>query len=158
MSVATRPARRDDYETLCALFDELDAFHRQARPDFFHPFDGPARPREQVERWCDGPDTAVLVAEADGEIVGLAVLLTRTPSAFAGAVPRHVIELDNLVVRDDWRSLGVGHQLLEAVRRWSREQGAIHVEVGVHSFNRDARRFYERFGFFPSIDRLALTV
>lgn len=158
MSVTTRPARRDDYETLCALFDELDEFHRQARPDFFRPFDGPARSREQVERWCEGPDSTVLVAEADGEVVGLAVLLTRPPPAFAGAVPRHVIELDNLVVRSDWRSRQVGHHLLEAASRWSREQGATHVEVAVHAFNRDARRFYARFGFFPSIDRLALVV
>jgi GNAT superfamily N-acetyltransferase len=158
MTVTIRPARLDDYETLCALFDELDEFHRRARPDFFRPFDGPARTRDQVERWCRGPDTAVLVAEGDGEVMGLAVLLTRTPSAFAGAMPRHVIELDNLVVRDDWRSRGVGRRLLEAVTEWSREQGATHVEVGVHSFNRDARRFYEHFGFFSSLDRLALAV
>ena len=158
MSVTTRPARREDYETLCALFDELDEFHRQARPDFFRPFDGPARSREQVERWCERPGSAVLVAECDGEVVGLAVLLTRPPMAFAGAVPRNVIELDNLVVRRDWRSRKVGHHLLEATRRWSREQGATHIEVAVHAFNRDARRFYERFGFFPSIDRLALAV
>jgi GNAT superfamily N-acetyltransferase len=90
--------------------------------------------------------------------VGLAVLLTRTPSAFAGAVRRHVIELDNLVVRGDWRSREVGRHLLEAVRQWSQEQDATHVAVAVHVFNRDALRFYERFGFFPSIDRLALTV
>ncbi len=158
MSVTTRPARREDYETLCALFDELDEFHRQARPDFFRPFDGPARPREQVERWCESPGSAVLVAEGSGKVVGLAVLLTRPPMAFAGAVPRNVIELDNLVVRRDWRSRKVGHHLLEATRRWSREQGATHIEVAVHAFNRDARRFYERFGFFPSIDRLALAV
>ncbi len=158
MSVTTRPAHSDDYETLCALFEELDAFHRQARPDFFRPFDGPPRSREQVERWCEGPGTAVLVAEGDGEVVGLAVLLTRPPMAFAGAVPRHVIELDNLVVRRAWRSRQVGHHLLEAATQWSRQQGATHVEVVVHAFNRDARRFYERFGFFPSIDRLALAV
>jgi len=47
--VTTRPARADDFETLCALFEELDEFHRQARPDFFRPFDGPARTREQVD-------------------------------------------------------------------------------------------------------------
>ncbi len=158
MSVTTRPARVDDYATLCALFDELDEFHRQARPDFFRPFDGPARSREQVARWCEGPGSAVLVAESDGEVVGLAVLLTRPPMAFAGAVPRQVIELGNLVVRSDWRGRQAGHHLLEAGTRWSREQGATHVEVSVHSFNLDARRFYERFGFSPSIDRLALAV
>lgn len=156
MSITIRAARLEDYEALCALFDELDAFHRLARPDFFRPFDGPPRTREQVERWSGGPDSTILVAEGEGEVIGLAVLLTRTPSAFAGAVPRHVIELDNLVVRGDWRSRQVGSHVLEAVMQWSRKQGATHVEVGVHAFNHDARRFYERFGFAPSIDRLVL--
>ncbi|UYN93096.1 MAG: GNAT family N-acetyltransferase [Enhydrobacter sp.] len=67
--------------------------------------------------------------------------MTRPPSAFAGAVPRKVIELDDLAVRAGWRSRGVGHLLLE---------------VSVHGFNRDARRFYEKFGFAASIDRLML--
>lgn len=156
MTLAIRPARPEDYEALCALFDELDEFHRRGRPDFFRPFDGPPRPREQVERWCSGPGSAVLVAEAQGEVIGLAVLLQRVPSGFPGAVPREVIELDNLVVRGDWRSRRVGRHLLEAVLDWSRVQGASHVEVAVHAFNRDARRFYERFGFSASIDRLVL--
>ena len=60
------------------------------------------------------------------------------------------------MVRGDWRSRRVGPHLLDAVLDWSRTQGASHVEVAVHAFNRDARRFYERFGFAASIDRLVL--
>ena len=71
------------------------------------------------------------------------MLLTRPPSAFAGAVPLKVIELDNLVVRADLRGRGVGRRLIEAIVDWSRGQGATHVDVAVHAFNRDARRFYE---------------
>src|SRR2546426_9115848 len=33
-------------------------------------------------------DSTVLVAQSDGGVVGLVVLLTRAPSGFAGAVPR----------------------------------------------------------------------
>jgi GNAT superfamily N-acetyltransferase len=154
--VLIRPARPDDYDGLVALFDELDEFHRRARPDFFRPFEGPARTREQIGQWLAGPGSTVIVAETGEGVVGLAVLLTRSPSAFAGAVPRKVIELDNLVVRADRRGHGVGHLLLAAVVEWSRGQGATHIEVSVHAFNRDARRFYEKFGFAASIDRLML--
>lgn len=104
--LAVHPARREDHTALCCLFDELDEFHRQARPDLFRP--------------CK------------------------------------VIELDNLVVRADWRGRGIGERLLVETQRWSREQGASHVEVGVHAFNRGARRFYERYGFTRSKDRLML--
>ena len=105
-----------------------------------------------------GPGSTVLVAEIDREVVGLAVLLTRPPPAFAGAVPFKVIELDNLVVHSGLRSQGIGRRLIEAIVDWSRGQGASHVGVAVHAFNRDARRFYESAGFAPSIDRLVLAV
>lgn len=97
-----------------------------------------------------------LVAESTEGVLGLAVLLTRPPASFAGAAPREVIELDNLVVRADQRGRRIGRHLLAAAVDWSRQCGASHVEVAVHAFNRDAKRFYEDFGFAPSIDRLVL--
>ena len=43
--VHIRAATLGDYDVLVALFDELDEIHRQARPDFYQSFDGPARTR-----------------------------------------------------------------------------------------------------------------
>ena len=151
-----RTASLRDHEAMCALFDELDELHRRARPEMFRPFDGPARTREQVARWLSEPGSTILVAENEESVVGLAVLLTRPDSSFAGAVPRKVVELDNLVVRADQRGQKIGRRLLAATVEWARQRKASHVEVAVHAFNRDARRFYEGFGFAPSIDRLIL--
>jgi GNAT superfamily N-acetyltransferase len=164
-TIVVRPARLEEHAGLCALFEELDAFHREGRPELFRAFAGPARSLDQIGRWLAGPGSTVLVAEEAGDeeagdlagdLVGLAVLLTRPPSAFAGAVPRKVIELDNLVVRADRRNCGIGERLLAETRRWARAEGATHIEVGVHVFNGEARRFYERFGFARSIDRLMM--
>jgi GNAT superfamily N-acetyltransferase len=156
LPIRVRQASLRDYEELCALFDQLDEFHRQARPELFQPFPPPARTREQVAHWLAQPESTVLVAQSEDGVVGLAVLLTRTPSGFAGAVPRKVIELDNLVVRADQRGRRVGRRLLAAAVEWSRQRRATHVEVAVHAFNSDARRFYESFGFAASVDRLVL--
>ena len=156
LPIRVRQASLRDYEEMCGLFDQLDSLHRDARPDMFQPFPPPARTREQVAHWLAQPDSTVLVAQSEEGVVGLAVLLTRTPSSFAGAVPRKVIEVDNLVVRSDQRGRRVGRRLLAAAVEWSRQRRATHVEVAVHDFNRDARRFYENFGFAPSIDRLVL--
>jgi GNAT superfamily N-acetyltransferase len=152
-----RPASLRDYDDLCALFEELDRVHREKRPELFRSFDGPARTREQVARWLADAGSTILVAEGAGGVVGLAVLLTRAPLAFAGAVPRKVIELDNLVVRADQRNRKIGRRLLAACVDWVRDRKATHLEVSVHAFNADARRFYEGFGFRASIDRLMLT-
>ena len=47
--IRVRQATMGDYDVLIALFDELDEFHRQARPDVFRRFEGPARTRGQIE-------------------------------------------------------------------------------------------------------------
>src|SRR3954465_10887428 len=156
LPIRVRQANLRDYEELCGLFDELDELHRQARPDMFQPFPPPRRTAEQVAHWLAQADSTVLVAQSEDGVVGLAVLVTRLPSGFAGAVPRKVIELDNLVVRADQRGRKGGRRLLAAAVEWSRQRRATHVEVTVHDFNRDARRFYENFGFSPSVDRLVL--
>lgn len=151
MSAVIRPATLGDYRALCALFEELDEFHRQVRPEFFRPFDGPARSWEQVGRWLAGPDSTVLVAE-DAEVIGLCLLLPRPQAPFAGAVPRKVVVIDNLVVRAGCRNRGIGEELVAASMGWARGQGASHVELGVHAVNRHALRFYERLGFSVSVN------
>ena len=156
LPIRVRLASLRDYEELCGLFDQLDEFHREARPDMFQAFPPPARTREQIAQWLAQPDSTVLVAQSEEGVVGLAVLLTRTPSGFAGAVPRKVIELDNLVVRADQRGRKIGRRLLAAVVEWSRQRRATHVEVAVHDFNRGAQRFYQSFGFASSVNRLVL--
>lgn len=152
MSIHVRQAALSDYRALCALFEELDAFHSRARPDFFRPFDGPARTWEQVGKWLAGPDSNVLVAEDEADVFGLVVLLPRPPAPFAGAVPRKVVVIDNLVVRADRRDRKTGEKLVMAAMEWARGQGASHVELGVHAVNRHALRFYERLGFSVSVN------
>lgn len=156
LPIRVRLASLRDYEELCSLFDQLDEVHRAARPDMFQAFPPPARTREQIAQWLAQPDSTVLVAQSEAGVVGLAVLLTRAPSGFAGAVQRKVVELDNLVVRADQRGRRVGRRLLAAAVEWSRQRRATHVEVAVHDFNRGATRFYESFGFASSVNRLVL--
>jgi GNAT superfamily N-acetyltransferase len=158
LDIRIRTAAMRDYDELCALFDELDAVHRAARPEMFQAFDGPARSREHVAKLLADRESTILVAGAADGLAGLAVLLTRPPSAFAGAAPRHVIELDKLVVRAACRGRRVGRRLLSAAVEWARQRRATHVEVAVHEFNTDAIRFYAAFGFSPSVKRMMLTV
>src|SRR5260221_3371650 len=120
LPIRVRLASLRDYEEMCSLFDELDALHRQARPEMFQPFPPPARTREQVAQWLAQPDSTVLVAQSDDGVVGLAVLLTRAPAGFAGAVPRKGVEVDNLVVRSRQRGRRIGRRLLRARAEWSR--------------------------------------
>ena len=56
LAIRVRQASLRDYEELCALFDQLDELHREARPDMFQPFPPPARTREQIAQWLAQPN------------------------------------------------------------------------------------------------------
>lgn len=82
-------------------------------------------------------NTALLVAESNGDVAGYLVLWFAADEA----------ELGDLAVRPELRRRGIGRTLLsegvrEAVRRGAR---GLFLEVRVS--NRDARRLYERAGF-----------
>ena len=101
------------------------------------------------------PGTTLLVAQSEIGVLGVAVLLTRIVPKAGGGMHK-VVEVDNLVVHPDQRGQRIGRRLLAAVVEWARQRRAAQVEVMVGDANRDARRFYEAFGFATSADRLVL--
>ena len=136
-TIRVRLAGPRDCEALCELLD---------RPEYAE---------EQVMTWLQTPGTTLLVAQSELGILGVAVLLTRIiPRPDAGM--HKVVEVDNLVVRADQRGRRIGRRLLAAAVEWSRQRRAVQVEVCVGDVNRDARRFYEAFGFAAAADRLVL--
>ncbi|WP_421998380.1 GNAT family N-acetyltransferase [Reyranella sp.] len=136
-SIRVRLAGPRDCEALAALLD--DANHA----------------RDQVMTWLETPGTTLLVAQSEIGVLGVAVLLTRIMPKPGGGMHK-VIEVDNLVVHRDRRGQRIGRRLLAAAVEWSRQRRAAQVEVLVGDANRDARRFYESFGFATSVDRLVL--
>jgi predicted N-acetyltransferase YhbS len=89
------------------------------------------------------PTTEIVVAESDGDVVGLIAVTTRRQFQRAG----NLITIDTLVVDEAHRSHGIGERLvgvaLEAAARCSAQA----VEAVSHHRRVDARRFYERLGF-----------
>src|SRR5690606_27504062 len=61
LTVLLRPLRRDDYAAYLERVEELDAFHREALPEFFRAPEGePARTPEYFENALDDPDVLLL--------------------------------------------------------------------------------------------------
>ncbi|MBK9975114.1 MAG: GNAT family N-acetyltransferase [Planctomycetes bacterium] len=99
-----------------------------------------------IARWYSGlagrADHALIVAQSDGAVLGLADLSER----------RHLVgppmaELESLVVLQSARGRGVGAALLAAAEGWARLRGLAGVNLGSRVTRLDAHRFYEREGY-----------
>ena len=130
--MTVRPATADDLPTLYELWREFEAEVPEAPYREVDPEKEDAEVREYVERHL------ALVAEHDGGPVGFALAKLET---------KRICLLSDIYVRPDWRSRGVGRELLTAVVRWSGEQGAEVLTLGVLATNPAARSFYYRLGF-----------
>lgn len=87
------------------------------------------------------PNSTLLLAEEDGEVIGAA--------DFRGAArPRqaHGGEFGISVAREH-RGRGVGTALIQALIAWAREAGIRRIEVHAHSNNPRALALYRRLGF-----------
>jgi GNAT superfamily N-acetyltransferase len=99
-----------------------------------------ARQRRGLEMLLEeGGRHCLLVAEADGKVVGMCSgqLLVSTAEGGAKAV------VEDLVLATDYRGRGIGRQLLQAVEGWAAEQGAGRLDLLADRRNGPARKFYE---------------
>lgn len=111
------------------------------------------RLRERIAALRRDPTSRVLVVQADGEPVGLAVLRREplTPLDDAQAV-----QIAFVHVRDGARRRGAGRALVAAAADFAGAVGAEFVTVAAQPQARDTNRFFARLGFTPVVVRRAV--
>ena len=92
-------------------------------------------------------DGDVLVAELDGQVVGMCQLVVFRHLQRHGGL---CAEVESMHVHPDFRSRGIGEQLLAAVVEAARRAGCYRVQLTSNIRRADAHRFYQRHGFEPS--------
>ena len=113
-----RPVRAEDAGALATL--ELDAFGSDAwRP-------------AQVEAELAGATRRVMVAEADGRVIGYGAI----------SIAGDVADLTRIVVTESRRRAGVASALLAALHDAAARAGAERMLLEVAESNVDARAFY----------------
>ena len=101
------------------------------------------------------PDSKVIVAVCDDEIIGMAQLLpTRATLLNEGSS----IELSAMHVAHGHRRQGAGKALLTAAVGYAEEIAVESVVVSVFPQHRDANRFFARLGFAPFVTRRIASV
>jgi GNAT superfamily N-acetyltransferase len=98
------------------------------------------RARAALAAAIDSPDSAVLVAEESGALVGFCTAYMTLESVRFG----RRCWVEELAVHPDRRSEGIGARLLSDARAWAAERGATHLKLDSSVDRTDAQRFYER--------------
>jgi GNAT superfamily N-acetyltransferase len=102
----------------------------------------PERAREAIAEAIASDESAVLVAEHRGELLGFCTAYLELNSVRYG----RRCWVEDLAVNPNHRSQGAGKDLLDAAKAWARERGATHLELDSGEARTDAHRFYDREG------------
>jgi ribosomal protein S18 acetylase RimI-like enzyme len=100
------------------------------------------------------PDTVLLLASADGEVVGygLAYVMPAGDTWVADTwqTGDRIGEIESLAVLPSHRGRGIGTQLLAALERELQASGVRDLIIGVLPGNEAAIRLYQRHGYRPT--------
>jgi GNAT superfamily N-acetyltransferase len=134
MTVVIRMAKATDQEACIELLQELRAADR-----------GPlsADAGDVFERLLDGARGQVLVAEDDGEMLGLASVTFNLAMRYGG----EYCQLEELVVDPNARGKQVGARLVEATVELARARRCAEIGAYLVATTEHNRPFYEKFGF-----------
>ena len=140
MNLNFRPAERKDLEKIVALL--ADDFLGTNRERFETPL--PESYIKAFEEIDADKNNELLVAEADGEIVGT-LQLTLTPSISFQGGKRATVE--SVRVDQKYRNLGIGRKLMQYAIERAQAAGCISMQLTTNAERTDAHRFYENLGF-----------
>ena len=134
-----RPARPTDGRALARLFAEV---RREGRWLITTP-GSVSEPSESfwISEMIRAGEHLVLVAEADGEVIGNVLV-----SVDRGVATEHIGVL-SITISEPWRDVGIGTELVAAAQRWVVERGLRKLSLGVFPENARAIAVYEKRGF-----------
>lgn len=129
-----RPGQAQDMAELHAMIGELALYERA-------PEEVSNSPQQLLNDWQEHRAFDFLIAELNGEIVGMALYYPRY-STWKG----RCYYLEDLYVREAYRGQGAGMALLNAVAEEARKAGALRLDWQVLDWNAPAVQFYENIG------------
>ena len=136
-----RQATPADIETMIALLKELFRIETDFTID-------EVRQQRGLELLVAGDvrQCRVLVAEIDGEVVGMCTAQVVVSTSEGG--PAALVE--DVVVSEKWQRRGVGTRLLEEMQAWAGSVGITRLQLLADQDNRPAFEFYETQGWNPT--------
>lgn len=100
---------------------------------------------EFLKKHFDSKSNIVFVAEANKKIVGYVIGGIILPESYRTV--RVLVELEEIFVLDEYRSLNIGTKLMNEFIGWAKLQSAERICVLVSTYNKRGIEYYKRNGF-----------
>lgn len=156
--VIIRPAKQADVNAIGKLWKKLADYHQILDARLPQPAsNGDDLYAQRLESQLDDPYHQVLVAEANGQIVGyvLGMIADYMADVF---LPESTGFLADIFVDETYRGAGVGKKLVLALGMWFKSRGIGTMEWYVASKNASAKQFWEHIGGKELIIRMRLNL
>ncbi len=137
-----RDMKISDYNYVDKLMQQVHSLHVENRPDLYVKIEHPYS-IDEFKKIVENNDIISVLAEDDGEILGVAIVTIRNKS---GMVKKKIAYMDDLCVDERFRGQGVGKELFSFVSNMAKKKGAERLDLMVWSFNEKALIFYEELG------------
>jgi len=140
MAILIRHGRPEDVDALVALLHEL--FLLEADFEFN---------RKRQEKGlslllADHPERFVLVAEKNGQIIGMCTAQVVISTAEGGEAAL----VEDVVVANGYRGQGIGKRLMATLEKWANQRGIRRLQLLADRENVQALAFYDRLGWAPT--------
>jgi len=147
--VIVRHAIDKDIGMLTDLYKEFHEFHVMGVPDRLQsPLDYDDDDlHTKLVGILRAEHSTVLVAELDGQVIGLAEVYLKEDEANPFRVSYIFAHLQSMIVSELHRGKKVGRQLLLAVEQWAKERDASEIRLDVWEFEAGPLEFYEKQGY-----------
>lgn len=139
-----RAADRKDIEQLRRLYAELETDGVKYQPEHF--ITG-YRSDDFFNAVFENDNQDILVADADGTIVGFTHVMILKQKNIPCLKPQTAVYIQDMDVLESERNNGIGTLLLKASKEYGKRKGADFIRTEVFPQNIDGMRFYEKNGF-----------
>lgn len=135
MDILIREYQERDFESCRKLWEELTQRHRDI---YFDPSIGGDNPGSAFERYLKKTDlVGIWIVEHDMRVIGMAGLLIDEDEA----------QIEPIVIRSEFRSQGIGAQLLERLKREAKQRNVNFLSIRPVARNIEAIKSFYRAGF-----------
>ncbi len=138
-----RQARKDEVQKLQFLDDEVFIHDYEFDPDLNMNWAKSEIGKTYFSNLLNNPESYCLIANDNDKAIGY---LVASPKNISYRKSR-CAEIQNMGVSPDYRSKGIGSMLIQRCLGWARTKGYRKVYVNAYFGNKQAIKFYKKYGF-----------